>query len=297
MSSIKTPNGKINMINDRIKYGTDGGINVDANALVVNASNNFIGIGTSRPSYKLDISTNLPNGLRVGNTLLVDSSNNIIQSNGTLIQKYKINSLNIFNPDTGFGNTNIPDNNLGGYHTVINGQITGADGGTAQICIGGNVIASTTGTNFNTVIGYGSATNGTNNLSIGRNAVSGIGDNNTTIGFSTRSKNGSNQLTIGFDASSNSFGGIYGNNLRTNNFNLGINTNNPITTLDVSGNIKSSSGSTTMTNGFIYVPSASGPPINTPTSIPGSSPIYVDTSGTGRIYVNVGGTWRYTNLI
>jgi len=54
--SIKTPNTKINLINNRIKYGTDGGINVDSNALFVNATTGRVGINTTNPTTLLDIS-------------------------------------------------------------------------------------------------------------------------------------------------------------------------------------------------------------------------------------------------
>jgi hypothetical protein len=54
--SIKTPSTKINLINNRIKYGTDGGINVDSNALVVNASTGRVGINTTAITSLLDIS-------------------------------------------------------------------------------------------------------------------------------------------------------------------------------------------------------------------------------------------------
>jgi hypothetical protein len=54
--SIKTPNTKINLINNRIKYGTDGGINVDSNTLFVNATTGRVGINTTTPNTLLDIS-------------------------------------------------------------------------------------------------------------------------------------------------------------------------------------------------------------------------------------------------
>jgi hypothetical protein len=54
--SIRNPNSKFNLINNRIKYGTDGGINVDAGTLFVDASNSRVGIGTNAPAYPLDVS-------------------------------------------------------------------------------------------------------------------------------------------------------------------------------------------------------------------------------------------------
>jgi hypothetical protein len=54
--SIRNPNSKFNLINNRIKYGTDGGINVDAGTLFVDASNSRVGIGTNAPASPLDVS-------------------------------------------------------------------------------------------------------------------------------------------------------------------------------------------------------------------------------------------------
>jgi hypothetical protein len=62
--SIKNTNTKFNLINNRIKYGTDGGINVDAGALFVNPTNGRVGINTLNPQYNLDICGNINiNGL------------------------------------------------------------------------------------------------------------------------------------------------------------------------------------------------------------------------------------------
>jgi len=54
--SIRNPNSKFNLINNRIKYGTDGGINVDAGTLFVDVSNGRVGIGTLNPQSALDVS-------------------------------------------------------------------------------------------------------------------------------------------------------------------------------------------------------------------------------------------------
>ena len=56
MSSVKTPNNKFNFINSRVKYGTDGGINVRSGTLFVDPSNNRVGINTLTPTTNLDIS-------------------------------------------------------------------------------------------------------------------------------------------------------------------------------------------------------------------------------------------------
>lgn len=77
--------------------------------------------------------------------------------------------------------------------------------------------------------------------------------------------------------------------------NVGINRINPLSTLDVSGNIKKNSGSTTMTNGFVYIPSSNGKPTGVPTSITGSSPLYLDASN-NNLWAYCQGGWRGVNL-
>lgn len=59
MSSIKNTNSKFDLISSRIKYGTDGGINVNGNALFVNGLNERVGINTISPQTNLDISGSL----------------------------------------------------------------------------------------------------------------------------------------------------------------------------------------------------------------------------------------------
>ena len=101
------------------------------------------------------------------------------------------------------------------------------------------LLSGFTGQGSNAIaIGYNSGyTNqGDNSISIGTNSSAINSDNSIVIGTSASTKlDISNQLVIGFDASNNSYGGIYGANLGKNNFKLGINTNNPLYDLDVSG--------------------------------------------------------------
>lgn len=57
--SVKTLNNKFNLISSRIKYGTDGGINVNKNTLVVDPSGGRVAIGKINPQYNLDVSGNI----------------------------------------------------------------------------------------------------------------------------------------------------------------------------------------------------------------------------------------------
>ena len=86
MSSIKNPNSKFNLINERVKYGTDGGINVDSGALYVNAINGRVGINTTSPSTNLDISGTI-------------RTNSIISSSGNfdISGYYEVNGVPINN--------------------------------------------------------------------------------------------------------------------------------------------------------------------------------------------------------
>ena len=54
------------------------------------------------------------------------------------------------------------------------------------------------------------------------------------------------------------------------------------------GNITCSTGATNMTDGFIYIPGANGPPTATPTTISPPFPLYYDSTN-NKIYVYNGG--------
>jgi hypothetical protein len=114
--SIKTYNTKINLISNRIKYGTDGGINVDAGALYVNGSNGRIGINTIFPQSNLDISGSIITNSNISSNGNIDISgyyrvNNTPINNDfypALSNTYSQNVLDNFTPQTGFpgGNPN-----------------------------------------------------------------------------------------------------------------------------------------------------------------------------------------------
>lgn len=60
--------------------------------------------------------------------------------------------------------------------------------------------------------------------------------------------------------------------------------------IDNSGNIYPSSGTTTMTSGFFYIPSAAGAPSGVPTAISGRVPMYYDTTNNNFYIYN--GAWK-----
>ena len=58
------------------------------------------------------------------------------------------------------------------------------------------------------------------------------------------------------------------------------------------GNIIGSSGTTTMMDGFIYIPGASGAPTGTPTTASPPFPLYYDSTN-NKLYI-YNGIWRST---
>jgi len=96
--SIKNPNSKLNLINNRIKYGTNGSIIVDSNALVVNAVTGRVGFDTTNPTSLLDISGSMK-------TSITDYSNST--GNNTQMMTY-VNSQDLWSyPGYNFDATNI----------------------------------------------------------------------------------------------------------------------------------------------------------------------------------------------
>jgi hypothetical protein len=114
--SIKTSNSKINLINSRIKYGTDGGINVDGNALVVNAATGRVGFNTLNPTTLVDIS----------GTMKASSISDYSNSTGNNTQILtKVNDQNLWSyPGYNFnGSDMFPENtifNIPGSLNIIN---------------------------------------------------------------------------------------------------------------------------------------------------------------------------------
>lgn len=72
---------------------------------------------------------------------------------------------------------------------------------------------------------------------------------------------------------------------------------NPVGVLgDQNGNVYApAAGATNMTNGFVYIPSASGAPSGVPTVIAGKVPMYFDAAAS-QLYVYTGGAWKKVTL-
>jgi hypothetical protein len=331
MSSVKNINNKITLLERKIKYGDNGGINVDAGTLSVDPLNNIIGAknsqlvftNTNNPATKesgifISKDTPYPDALvaptrnALGNMVLIGGS---LDVSGTF-QNYDDYSTIIhgscksgrgnsyFNCILGYGARmnayDRPKSTILGCQAIGNESDCVAVGNRATSNRGGVSVGVNAGLDLSAgPLPNGSST-GAGNTFIGINAGRGIiaGQSNVALGSSSRfTGDVSNCLSINNvgTAANPGIGGIYGINLGLNTFQLGINNSVPRTTFDVSGNITTNQGTTTMTNGFTYIPAASGPPTGVPTSITGTAPMYADTLN-NRFYVYVGGNWRYAAL-
>jgi hypothetical protein len=74
MSKIYNSNSRFDLITNRIKYGTDGGINVDAGALYVNGINGRVGINTTSPQANFDVSGTIRTNSNISSSGMMDIS-------------------------------------------------------------------------------------------------------------------------------------------------------------------------------------------------------------------------------
>lgn len=73
---------------------------------------------------------------------------------------------------------------------------------------------------------------------------------------------------------------------------VGAGSTGRVLSMTTAGNVSPTrTAATNMTDGFIYVPAAAGPPSGTPTAISGHAPLYVDTTN-NKLYFYSTGAWR-----
>lgn len=134
MTSVKTIENKFNLINNRVKYGTDNGILVDGKTLIVDNSNNRVGIETMTPQATLDISGSLridtnniinPSGVRINigtdTQILTNINNNVTWSY----------NQEIFDGANMIANQNVTNLFISGYippNQPYLGSVLGPDG-------------------------------------------------------------------------------------------------------------------------------------------------------------------------
>ena len=73
-----------------------------------------------------------------------------------------------------------------------------------------------------------------------------------------------------------------------------VGTGNTALTIDASNNVYGIAGSTSMANGFFYIPSAAGVPSGTPITIAGHVPMYYDSANNNFYVYNT--TWKKVTL-
>ena len=225
------------------------GISTLAQPLGFIPSTGNLGIGTSNPQTRLEISGVLGftgNNIKIGN---VSTGSSIAFGSGNFFAgPYAGNfttdgfNNNFLGNSAGVFNITGSDNNFFGYSSGYNNTT-----GYGNNFFGYAGYANTTGSN-NNFFGFGAGnanTSGSDNIYIGQATGNAnlTGSQNIIIGKSQNAPilNGSNQLVIG--AGSTTW--IYGNS----SYNVGIGLTNPTSKLTVEGNVLVS-GVTTSTGGF-----------------------------------------------
>ena len=176
----------------------------------------------------------------------------------------------------GFGESSLALNTSGYYNNAFGGSSLGRNvTGFQNNAFGYNSLYNSTG-NYNSAFGHSTLGGNSGNL-------------NSVFGFNSGSAitSGSSNVIIGSYTGS----GTPINATGSNYIVLSDGSANVRQVIDNNGNAYlGSSSSTTMTNGFFYIPSATGPPTGVPTSISGQVPMYFDATN-NKFYIYNGG-WK-----
>ena len=277
MTSVNSLTNRVTLLERKVNYGTNGGVNIQQGLTF--QSNNVV-IAKNGVPYKDAFLSD--QAVYIG-TDISTTEGYCTYVHGKCLGGGYFNTLMGYNSTMPYGINN----------TVVYGpQISVV--GNGSVCLGSKACSSKEGTTVGHQAGLDLSSGSLYNIMIGRIAGRGItnGNNNIAIGYNTYFPSDvSNCLLINNNNQSNrAIGGIYGTNLGSNTFSLGINKNTPVTTLDVSGNIKANPGSINMSDGFVYIPAAGNTPTGVPTSITGSVPMYYDTSN-NKFFIYNGG-WK-----
>ena len=118
--------------------------------------------------------------------------------------------------------------------------------------------------------------------------VENSGSYQVRLGFTTNNTNPTFSYDIG-RSSSDGYFRFYGNQTATTGY-IFTGIDGERLRIDLNGNVYGTSGTTGMTNGFFYIPSAAGAPSGTPTAVTGRVPMYYDT--TNNFFYVYNGAWK-----
>jgi hypothetical protein len=224
MSSVKNNNtNKITLLERRVKYGDNGGVNIQQGLTF--ESNNVV-IAKNGIPYK--------DAFLSDQAVYIGTDISTTEGYCTYVHG-KCLGGGYFNTLMGYDST-MP---YGINNTVVYGPKISVVGN-GSVCIGSGSRSSLAGTTIGHQAGVDLSSGSLYNTIIGRLAGRGItnGGNNIAIGFNTHFPSDvSNCLVINNNnQSTRPIGGIYGTNLGLNTFSLGLNNNTPASPLDISGN-------------------------------------------------------------
>ena len=118
--------------------------------------------------------------------------------------------------------------------------------------------------------------------------VENSGSYQVRLGFTTNNTNPTFSYDIG-RSSSDGYFRFYGNQTAATGY-IFTGIDGERLRIDLNGNVYGTSGTTGMTNGFFYIPSAAGAPSGVPTAISGHVPMYYDT--TNNFFYVYNGAWK-----
>lgn len=277
--------------NKKIIIGSSGSYTVDIQSL--NTTNNCIVNTLSLGCGSGNNTTNTSFGL---NSFITNMSGTNCTSIGNNSLRNNTHGIN----NTAIGSNTLTNNTTGTFNTAVGeSSLNKNTYGRQNTSLGRVSMFNNIDGYFNTSVGYASMYNSSGsyqNVAIGMNSLYGIrnGYNNTSIGYNTQGViDGRDNIIIGANANPGSdvsntlligttSGGIYGTNLNSSSFKLGVNTISPSgvfhsrSTLSTGCSIYVENTSSTFGNGSL----STGSQINTETVVDISASNISTSTGT-----------------